>query len=197
MTSKILYVLALFLSLQGFSQNVKLKKAFNGKDLKGWVIPDGNLWWTVNNKILEANSDPTKKGTILWTEKSYTNFVVELDFLMGEGRVDSGVFLRTEKQQIQIGESGSLKRDMTGSPYIPGKGYPVEAERMKEILKLKDWNTIKIKANGGEYTVWMNGEEVMNYDSDTVIENGPIGLQLHPGRDMHISFRNIKIGKLK
>tara|TARA_B110000305_G_C19452837_1_gene649026 strand:- start:3152 stop:3745 length:594 start_codon:yes stop_codon:yes gene_type:complete len=197
MTSKILYVLLLFLSLQGFSQNVKLKKAFNGKDLKGWVIPDGNLWWTVNNKILEANSDPTKKGTILWTEKSYTNFVVELDFLMGEGRVDSGVFLRTEKQQIQIGESGSLKRDMTGSPYIPGKGYPVEAERMKEILKLKDWNTIKIKANGGEYTVWMNGEEVMNYDSDTVIENGPIGLQLHPGRDMHISFRNIKIGKLK
>jgi hypothetical protein len=197
MTSKILYVLVLFLSLQGFSQNVKLKKSFNGKDLKGWVIPDGNLWWTVNNKILEANSDPAKKGTILWTEKSYTNFVVELDFLMGEGRVDSGVFLRTEKQQIQIGESGSLKRDMTGSPYIPGKGYPVEAERMKEILKLKDWNTIKIKANGGEYTVWMNGEEVMNYDSDTAIENGPIGLQLHPGRDMHISFRNIKIGKLK
>ena len=70
MTSKISYVLLLFLSLQGFSQNVKLKKAFNGKDLKGWVIPDGNLWWTVNNKILEANSDPTKKGTILWTEKS-------------------------------------------------------------------------------------------------------------------------------
>jgi hypothetical protein len=151
----------------------------------------------VNNKILEATSDPTKKGTILWTKKSYTNFMVELDFLMGEGRVDSGVFLRTEKQQIQIGESGSLKRDMTGSPYIPGKGYPVEAERMKEILKMKDWNTIKIKADGGEYTVWMNGEQVMTYDSDTAIETGPIGLQLHPGRDMNISFRNIKIGTLK
>lgn len=197
MNSKILYVFVLFIGIQGFSQNVKLKKAFNGKNLKGWVIPEGNIWWEVNDKILEATSDPTKKGTILWTEASYNDFVVELDFLMGEGRVDSGIFIRTEKQQIQIGESGSLKRDMTGSPYIPGKGYPVEAERMKEILKLKDWNTIKVKAVGGAYTVWMNGEEVMNYNSDTAIENGPIGLQLHPGRDMNISFRNIKIGKIK
>ena len=194
---RILVISLLFICASINAQKVKLKKVFNEKDLKGWVIPKGNIWWTVHNKVLEATSDATKKGTILWTEESYENFVIELDFLMGEGRVDSGVFLRTEKQQIQIGESGSLKRDMTGSPYIPGKGYPVEAERMKELLKLKDWNTIKIKADGAAYTVWMNGEQVLRYNSETAIKNGPIGLQLHPGRDMNISFRNIKIGAIK
>ena len=53
MTSKILYVLALFLSLQGFSQNVKLKKAFNGKDLKviaGLLVIRGVLIYIKSTK---------------------------------------------------------------------------------------------------------------------------------------------------
>lgn len=194
---RILVISLLFICASTNAQKVKLKKVFNEKNLKGWVIPEGNIWWVVDNKVLEATSDANKKGTILWTEESYENFIIELDFLIGEGTVDSGVFIRTEKQQIQIGESGSLKRDMTGSPYIMGIGYPVEAERMKELLKLKDWNTIKIKADGATYTVWMNGEQVLRYNSETAIKNGQIGLQLHPGRDMNISFRNIKIGAIK
>ena len=36
---------------------------------------------------------------------------------------------------------------MTGS-YISGKGYPVEAKGVKELLKLDDWNTMKICAEG-------------------------------------------------
>ena len=196
MNSKVIYVLVLFISLQGFSQDVKFEKAFNGKNLKGWIIPEGNIWWTANDGILNAQSGASKTGSIIWTEKDYEDFIIELDFKMGEGTVDSGIFIRTVKQQIQIGESGSLKRDMTGSLFIPGIGYPVEAERMKELLKLNDWNTIKIKADGSAYTVWMNGKKVMIYDSETAIENGPIGLQLHPDRDMNISFKNIKIGEL-
>jgi len=59
--------------------------------------------------------------------------VVEFEFRMGEGRVDSGMHVRT-KDQIQIGISGSLNRDMTCSPYIPGKGYPVEAKNINKLL---------------------------------------------------------------
>jgi hypothetical protein len=36
----------------------------------------------------------------------------------------------------------------------------------------------------------------MTYDSDTAIESGPIGLQCHPGRDMHIEFKNISAAEL-
>ncbi|CAN0096639.1 unnamed protein product, partial [Chrysoparadoxa australica] len=59
-----------------------------------------------------------------------------------------------------------------------------------------DWNTIKVKAEGSVYTMWLNGEEVLTYDSDTAIEEGPVGLQLHPKRDMTIQYKNILFAEL-
>ena len=28
------------------AQNPKLKNAFNGKNLKGWVVPENNIWFS-------------------------------------------------------------------------------------------------------------------------------------------------------
>ena len=199
--NKLIAIMALLTIIisSSFTTNIndpKLKKIFNGKDLSGWKAPEGNIWWSANKGILTAKSGPDKKGSILWTDKEYTDFIIQADFKFGEGTIDSGIFIRTESQQIQIGESGSLKRDMTCSPYIPGKGYPVEAKNIKELLKMDTWNTIKVKAQGSVYTMWLNGKEVLTYDSDTAIEKGPIGLQLHPGREMEIEFKNILFAEL-
>ena len=176
----------------------KLKPIFNGKDLSGWEVPDGNDeagWYKAVEGVLKIQSGPKKKGSILWSKKKYRNFVMEFEFRMGEGRVDSGVHVRT-KDQIQIGISGSLNRDMTCSPYIPGKGYPVEAKNIKKLLKPKDWNTMRIQAIGKEYTVWLQGEKVMTYKSDSAIDEGPIGIQLHGGRNMAIDYRKLKLAEL-
>ncbi|NBN97866.1 MAG: DUF1080 domain-containing protein [Flavobacteriia bacterium] len=192
---KMIFSLALFATLVAYAQEPKLKKIFNGKNLKGWVAPANNTWWMAGKGILFVKSGPDKKGSILWTEKKYKDFIIETDFLMGDGVVDSGIFLRSENDQIQIGISGSLKRDLTASPYIPKKGYPVEA-KVKDILKLKDWNTMKVKVVGKSYTVWLNGIEVMNYTSEKIVDEGPVGLQLHPGNEMSISYRNIRLAEL-
>lgn len=178
------------------AQEPKMKKIFNGKNLKGWKAPENNVWWSASKGILFVKSTPEKKGSILWTEKSYENFVFQADFLMGDGVVDSGIFLRSENDQIQIGISGSLKRDLTGSPYIPKLKYPKEAIAAKDVLKPKDWNTMKIKVVDKTYTVWLNGVEVMNYTSESIPALGPIGIQLHPGNEMSISYRNIVLAKL-
>ena len=190
-----IFSLALFATLVAYAQEPILKKIFNGKNLKGWVAPANNTWWMAGKGILFVKSGPDKKGSILWTEKKYKDFIIETDFLMGDGVVDSGIFLRSENDQIQIGISGSLKRDLTASPYIPKKGYPVEA-KVKDILKLKDWNTMKVKVVGKSYTVWLNGIEVMNYTSEKIVDEGPVGLQLHPGNEMSISYRNIRLAEL-
>jgi hypothetical protein len=178
------------------AQEPKMKKIFTGKNLKGWVVPDSNVWWMADKGVLFVKSSAAKKGSNLWTKKSYENFVFQTEFLMGDGTVDSGIFLHSENDQVQIGISGSLKRDMTGSPYIPKLRYPVEATGVKEILKLKDWNTLKIKVVGKTYTVWLNGVEVMTYTSESMVMSGPIGIQLHPGNEMSISYRNMFVGKL-
>ena len=196
MFMKYLCVMAILFLTSCLSAENDMKELFNGKDFTNWKEPKNNMHWKVEEGKIICKNDPKKKGSTLWTEKKYKNFVVELDFKMGEGTIDSGVFIRNN-DQIQIGISGSLKRDMTGSPYIPGKGYPKEAEGVKELLKLKDWNTMKIKAVGPVYTNWLNGKKVNEYQSKTAKEEGPVGLQLHAKRIMEIHFKNIKISELE
>ncbi|WP_421796668.1 3-keto-disaccharide hydrolase [Haliscomenobacter sp.] len=197
---KISHTLFFLLLILGFgqlnAQKSKMKKIFNGKNLEGWVVPAPESCWTVSKGVLLVKSEPTKKGAILWTEKSYQNFVLQAEFLMGEGTVDSGFFLRSENDQIQIGISGSLKRDMTGSPYIPKLRYPVEATGVKELLKPKDWNSLQIKVIGNTYTAYLNGKQVMTYTSEGMATSGPIGIQLHPGNEMSISYRKILLAEL-
>lgn len=177
----------------------KLEPIIKGQDLAGWAVPTGNDqagWYTVEQGVLKVKSGPKKKGSILWTGKKYRNFVMEFEFLFGEGRIDTGIHIRNNREQIQIGISGSLKRDMTGSPYISGKGYPVEAEGVAELLKQDDWNTMKIEAVGKKYTVWLQGKQVMTYVSESAIEEGPIGIQLHGSRTMSVDFRSVKLAEL-
>jgi hypothetical protein len=188
---------SILLILQSTADDGELKSIFNGKDLKGWDVPDNNIWFTVKDGVLKLENGPQKKGQTLWTSDEYENFEMEFDFKMGKGTVDSGVYVRNSREQIQIGISGSLKRDMTGSPYISGKGYPVEAKGVKELLKLDDWNTMKICAEGKKYTVWLGGEKIMTYESDSAIKKGKIGIQLHGNRVMSIEYRNLKARSLK
>ena len=64
----------------------KLKPIFNGKDLTGWEVPDGNGeagWYKAVDGVLKIQSGPNKKGSILWTKKKYRNFVVEFEFRIG------------------------------------------------------------------------------------------------------------------
>lgn len=188
---------SILLTLQSTAGDGELKSIFNGKDLTGWDVPDNNIWFTVKDGVLKLENGPQKKGQTLWTSDEYENFEMEFDFKMGKGTVDSGVYVRNSREQIQIGISGSLKRDMTGSPYISGKGYPVEAKGVKELLKLDDWNTMKICAEGKKYTVWLGGEKIMTYESDSAIKKGKIGIQLHGNRVMSIEYRNLKARSLK
>ena len=184
----------------GGKENLSEKRdtLFNGKNLNGWKIPNGNKdakWYQATNGVLKIKSGPKKKGSVLWTKKEYENFEVNLEFRFLEGTIDSGIHLRNS-DQIQIGISGSLKRDMTGSPYIPGKGYPVEAKGIAKLLKAKDWNRMKIRAMGPKYTVWLQGKEVMNYESKSAKKVGPIGIQLHGNKNMSIDFRNLLLKEI-
>lgn len=171
------------------------EKVFNGTGLEGWKV-QGADYWTVAEGVLKGESDDKKQNSVLWSEKSFKDFTVELDFKFS-GDVDSGIFLRHENEQIQIGTSRSLKRDLTASPYIGSKrGYPQEAAGVKELLKADDWNHMKIVAKGNTYTVSLNGKQVIEYVSDTAKESGPIGLQIHPGVKMKIEFKNLTVDSL-
>ena len=167
-----------------------LPAIFNGRDFTGWKVP-AEPYWTVADGVLVGQSDDDKKGSMLYTEKSYGDVIVEGEVRFN-GEIDSGIMVRKPELQVQIGVSRSLKRDMTCSFYN-GK-YPEEARatRAAELLKSGDWNRIRVEAKGDTFTVWLNGEQVSQYKDAKYAEPAPIGLQIHGGLVMKVEFRDLR-----
>ena len=198
-SSRIIGIMRIIPTLLALTAFANAEPLFNGTDLSNWKVESKGTAenWTVKDGIIHCQSDPSKKGSILWTKKEFTDFTLTLEFKNGEGTIDSGVMLKGNHDQIQIGISGSLKRDLTAAPYIPGKGYPVEGKEAIAAVKPKDWNTLKIEVKGKVYKTWLNGVEGVTYTSTSSKDKGPLGLQLHPGNTMEISFRNLEITEAK
>lgn len=67
------------LDLTGF------KPLFNGKDLSGWKQDQGHIGhWQPRGKVLYYDSKSTAKDKNLWTEKSYKDFTLALDWRWAE-----------------------------------------------------------------------------------------------------------------
>lgn len=169
---------------------------FNGKDLTGWVVPTPNAQWRVEQGVLIGQNDEKMTGSMLRTERKFGDFVFETD-MRWEGDPDSGVFMRTPALQVQIGTSISQKRDLTGSFYLPKKGYPEElqAKDAAKYLKRDDWNTLRIEAKGNTFTVSINGHRVSQYTDAQYAEAGPIAVQVHAKLKMKVEFRNMRVAE--
>ncbi len=182
----------------------KLAPLFNGKDLTGFKDAVGNKFWRVEHGVLVGENDAALKGNYLWTEKSFGDFVMEFDVRWKDTTargVDTGVEMRSPKIQLQLGISGSLKVDMSGSFYTGGKPAYPEAGQAKDAKKLMkpqgEWNTFRIQAKGDTFTCWINGTKASEYTDAKFSGAAPLGLQIHPGAVMKCEYRNVKIAELK
>jgi hypothetical protein len=175
-----------------------LKPLFNGKDLTGWLVPDPNPFWRVEDGVLIGENDARQKGHVLYTAESYKDFIIETE-ARWNGEIDSGIMLRKPELQLQIGVSRSLKKDLTCSFYTGGtERYPEagQAKGLEKALRPGGWNKIVMQAKGDTFTVWLNGEKVTEYTTPKYPGAAPIGLQIHPGLKMKVEFRNIRLKAL-
>ncbi len=62
------------------------KPLFNGKDLTGWTVPEGDGGhWKVVGGVIDYDAQSEAKGDKnLWTEREYGDFVLELDWKIKE-----------------------------------------------------------------------------------------------------------------
>jgi hypothetical protein len=199
-TTKLIYFLALTVA---FALNFTIHAAgaadslpaiFNGKDFTGWKVPEPNPFWKVVDGVIVGENDEAKKGSMLWTEKPYGDFVIECE-ARWSGEIDSGIMLRKPELQLQMGVSRSLKRDLTASFYTGGtEKYPEagQAKNLEKHFKPGDWNHYRLEAKGDTFTVWLNGVPVVKYTNAKYAGAAPIGLQIHPGLAMKVEFRNLR-----
>jgi hypothetical protein len=83
----LLFVAAVF-AVTGLNSSAKeeapegFTPLFNGKDLSGWNVPPGdNGHWKVVDGVIDYDAQSEGKGDkCLWTEKSYRDFVLRIDW---------------------------------------------------------------------------------------------------------------------
>jgi hypothetical protein len=100
---------------------------FNGKDMTGWKVPEGdNGHWKVKDGVIDydARSEAKKRDKSLWSEKSFQDFVLRIDWrlktepgfkwkvpLLGpDGEQKKGADGKPEFQEIEDLDSGILLR---------------------------------------------------------------------------------------
>ena len=88
------------------------KPLFNGKDLTGWKVPEGdNGHWKVIDGVIDYDAlSEAKKDKSLWTAESFGDFVLQFDW-----RIKA---TPAEYAMPEILPDGSLKKGPDGKPIV-------------------------------------------------------------------------------
>jgi hypothetical protein len=187
------------------------QKLFDGKTLTGWekkAVHGGNGGvWTVENGVIVANQEPDHKGGLLGTEKKYTDYEIELEFL-ADYPVDTGLFLRVREDGM--GYQITLDyRDggFIGSLYAPAAGDFIQQNKSwPDYFQKGKWNKLRARIVGqpAHVQAWLNGYKTIDFhdNRERYPREGYIGLQVHGGAGAwgdtaRARFRNIRIMELK
>lgn len=101
---------------------------FNGKDLSGWVVPEGdNGHWRVVDGVIDYDAQSEAKGDRnLWTEKEFGNFVLKLDWRIKQ---TTGLYampiILSDGTHLQDAQGNDLKIKLPNADsgvYLRGEG---------------------------------------------------------------------------
>jgi Domain of Unknown Function (DUF1080) len=162
---------------------------FNGQDMTGWEMHWGKDWKAEKGSLACDGSE----RSWLSTTQSFSNYVLKLEF-RGSEKVNSGVFLRSEKEgQPHI--TGYELQIWDYQPAAYNTGSLVGSLKAQPVKIIPDqWNQYEITADGDHFVVVLNGKTVLD-GHDSKHASGVIGFQCQP--DNPIAFRNIKIRPIR
>jgi hypothetical protein len=192
--------LVLFLIAWCNLSHAQQRSLFNGEDLTGWDIY-GTEKWYVEDGILICESGPDKEYGYLATEETFKDFDLTLEFLQ-EADGNSGVFFRSSIEGTKISgwqaEVAPPGHNTGGIYESYGRGWLIKADPEKDkILKMGDWNTMRIRVMGDHVTTWLNGEMMIDFRDEKIGKaDGSIALQIHSGGGIRVKWRNLKIREL-
>lgn len=181
---------------------------FNGKDLSGWKQLNGEASYKVINGEIVGTTVANTPNSFLTTEKTYSDFVLELELLV-DGHMNSGIQFRSESKSDYMNgrvhgyqcEVDPSERAWSGGIYdeaCRGWLYPCTLNpEGGKAFKNGAWNKYLIECIGNNIRTWLNGVPVAHLIDDMTPE-GFICLQVHgiekdvePGSQ--VRWRNIRI----
>ena len=201
---------SLMLSLgTSWAADADWRNLFDGKTLDGWIQRNGKAEYTVEDGMIIGTTVLNTPNSFLCTEKMYTDFILELDYLVEPG-MNSGIQIRSNSfkhyknyrvhgYQVEIDTSD---RAWSGGIYDEGRrGWLFSLKdkpAAQKAFKQNQWNHYRIEAIGDRIRTWVNGVPVANV-SDSMTKTGFIGLQVHSFRGdkpAQVRWRNLRIKEL-
>lgn len=170
---------------------------FNGKNLDGWLVHGTEKWYVEDGELI-CESGPDAAYGYLSTEKFYDNFELTLEFKQ-EADGNSGVFFRSTFEGTKVTgwqvEVAPPEKHTGGIYESYGRGWLIKPDTAKDnLLRMGEWNKLKITASGAEISTYLNGEEMVHIVDEKIGEGkGAIALQIHDGGGIKVKWRNIKI----
>lgn len=112
---------------------------------------------------------------------------------------NSGVFIRSTVEgttvngwQVEVAPPGRH----TGGIYESyGRNWLIKPDAAKDdLLKMGEWNTMRIRVVGNEVTSWLNGTEMVSLNDALIgAGEGCVLLQIHDGGGIKVRWRNIRL----
>ncbi len=142
---------------------------FDGKTLSGWVTGDGkpvSSGWTVQDGAIYRES----RGGHIYFEREFGDFEFSFDWKIAE-RGNSGVKYKVRhygnrllgcEYQVFGDKGNSLSKGSAGALYAL-----YEPNEKKKLNAPDEWNTAKIVVQGSRFEHWLNGEKIVEADTNT------------------------------
>ncbi len=209
MKSSRLFSASLFACLLPFAlAAAESKPLFDGKTLAGW---EGDLkHWRAEGGMIVGGSLQEKmaKNVFLATTKSFQNFELRLKIKIegSDGMLNSGIQIRSVRvpnstemagYQVDAGEGwwGKLYDESRRRKVI---GQAADLAAVTAVVKKTDWNEMRIRVEGPRIRSWVNGVPALDYTEQepNIAQDGSIGLQVHSGGKVQVSFKDLTIEEL-
>lgn len=182
MRTILLFFAFLMISFSAFGS--KPVSLFNGKDLTGWRKAN----YVVEDAMIVC------KGGNLVTEKQYSNYVFEFEFLLPSG-ANNGLGIHYPGSgdpaytgmELQILDNSHKRYAKLKDYQYHGSLYTLQAAKRGHLKPTGEWNLQKVTVDGPLIKVELNGTEILNANLDEINKAKP----KHKGakrRSGHICF---------
>jgi hypothetical protein len=184
---------------------------FDGKSFKGWKKIAGSAEYKIENGAIVGVTVPNSRNTFLVTEQLYKDFILEMEVMLQDTTLNSGIQFRSQFDATKNDGQGLVygyqfeldpsARRWTGGIYDESRRgwlYPGSLNMLPEgNFKAGVYNTVRISCLGNEIKTWVNGIPAA-YVIDDMDKKGFIALQVHSINNPEhagkkIYWKNIKI----
>ena len=161
---------------------------FDGQTDYGWKATS-KANWKVADGVISVSEGAMG---LLRTTSEFGDFELKVDFRNPAG-TNSGVFLRTPAEPKDPA-TDCYELNIAAEAVSPfPTGSFVKRKKALDTPVSDRWRSFDVKAEGGHFTVAVDGRQVLDYVDPKPLGRGAIGLQYNTGA---VEFRNVKLKPL-